>query len=544
MQIRNLITNFIKEFSIEYFFFKPIKNYILNLKEYYHLKKLFKSFKTQKLFNKTYVLNVVRNRRSSIFIEVFLGALIAINGGKVKILLDDGIMMHWDTFKINKMPKRFRIDNFPHNRYRFNIFYDQYIFKYLLERRITNKILKFFKVRNLEYIYYSDIVKDLNYENKHNLKNYAESSTIKFFTTSELDLNNRYIKYYFLLSLKNAMISKKVGEYVLNNLKPDFFITSHAIYSTWGPAFDFLKKNGIECINLAGGNPHSLDPQDFIICYTKKQTLTRCRSWQEYKNIPVTEEMKKKVNEYFNLRVNHKTMDTKVYYKNITSNFRIDKNSNYKFHIAIFPNVIWDGNIRERHIAFSGIIDWVISTLEFLKNKKDIMIYLKLHPSEVTLFKGTKKIEEIIQKYIESTKIDNLIILSSENILDTYEFVKSGIDFGLVYDGILALELPYLKVPVLLGGVKGRFSIENGNFIINNREEYFNSLRNIENLIKDFHDNYERYYNNIVRFTYWYIFDGIVKFPTMPKVFGSALNLFQLEKEDLVLDEKILKFFI
>jgi len=100
-----------------------------------------------------------------------------------------------------------------------------------------------------------------------------------------------------------------------------------------------------------------------------------------------------------------------------------------------------------------------------------------------------------------------------------------------------------MKKPVILGGVRGRFSVEGGNFTINNREEYFNYLENLEKVIEDFNKNYESYYTNIVRYSYWYLFENVMKIPTASKKYRVGVNLLQMKKEDLNLNPKLYNLF-
>lgn len=158
-----------------------------------------------------------------------MAKLFAIKGAKVKILLDDGILYHWDTIQINWLPKQ-KIYRFPLNPYR--ITYKSFLSrKYLYTSIINNTRLFFkqgiraFKDKNIEIIYYSEIIdrKNLNYENWQELKKHAESSTIRFFKHFDLDYNNKEIEYYYKISLLNAIISRNIGEYILNKIKPDVF---------------------------------------------------------------------------------------------------------------------------------------------------------------------------------------------------------------------------------------------------------------------------------------------------------------------------------
>lgn len=503
------------------------KKYIKNYREKRYLDHIFQNSKrTDKLNGKEFVFNTVKNVKGYIHREMFLGKILALNGAKVKILFDNGLLKHWES-------------GFDNKRYQNPI----YTF---FNKQTIKKPYKFYKDPNLEIIYYQDIInkKKLSFKNLESLKKHAISSTIRFFRTSALDYKKKEVSNFYNCSLYNCVVSRAVGQYILDNIRPDYFITSHGIYSVWGPCYDILKKeDNIEAFLYARFHSHSNDPQDMYFTTAKAQTLTRCKLWKKYKETPVTQEMRKKVDDLFKSRIGHNTKDTNLYYRDEVKSFTINEDENYKYHIAIFPNLIWDGNIQERHLAFDGILDWLTSTIDFLKDRKDVKIFLKFHPAEVTTFRDSAKIQDLIKDYLEKNDIYNLVLIPTEKKIDPYEFLKSGIDLGICYDGMLGLEMVYLKIPVLMGGVRGRFTVEGGNYTINSREEYFKNLENLGGLIEDFHKNFEHYYEKIVRYTYWYIFENVIKCPIISNKGYRKINVFQLTKDDIQLDEKILEIF-
>jgi len=373
------------------------------------------------------------------------------------------------------------------------------------------------------------------------LERYAKSSTIRFLKNSEVNYQLDEANFYYKISLMNALVSREIGSYVFSNIHPDAFITSHGIYSTWGPARDYLKSKNINTYVYAGNHSHSKDVHDMYFTDSKVQTLSRSELWNRFKNVEVTPSMENQVKELLDARISHSTKDTKVYYEEESHKFKVDKEDGYKYHIAIFPNLIWDGNIKERHLAFTGIMDWLVSTINFLKNREDIKIYIKFHPAEVTLFTGTPKIQDLLESRVNLEEYKNLELISSEDKVDPYQFLLSGIDFAIVYDGILGLEIPYLKIPTLLGGVRGRFSVEGGNYTISKKEDYFNYLNNLSRFISEFHEKYDEYYNNIIRYCYWYLFENVIKLPTLSGKGRYQTDLLQLKEKDISLDNKILK---
>ena len=77
-------------------------NYRNHKREYEHLENLLKGVKRENKLNKTFVFNTVRGLKPILDREFFLGKILAQNGAKVLMLLDDGILKHWDTLKMKK----------------------------------------------------------------------------------------------------------------------------------------------------------------------------------------------------------------------------------------------------------------------------------------------------------------------------------------------------------------------------------------------------------------------------------------------------------
>ncbi|MBD3211654.1 MAG: hypothetical protein GF311_03525 [Candidatus Lokiarchaeota archaeon] len=515
-----------------------------SLKEYNYLRNLFMNSNRTNIINKIFIFNTIRSFRNIFDRELFLGKILALNGAKVIILLDDGILNHWDTYQYDHFHKNENFIQKSLNPYYYtsrNRF--QFINKFL-KNILLKRAKKVYIDKNLRYVYYSDIIsKDnliSNFQILEKLQKYAKSSTIRFFKTSELDFNNKYVKYYYLLSLQNALLSYNVGNFILNHINPDYFITSHGIYSTWGPAYDYMRENNSKSFVYAGKHSHTINPHDIYFTDAKVQTLSRSTFWKKYKNREVTNEMEEKVKRIFKSRIYHSTKDTLIYYNGDIKKFEFKKDL-MKCNIGIFPNLIWDGNIEDRHKIFKGIIEWLTETINFLKDNKGIQIFLKFHPAETTIFKNSPQIQNIMEKKIDIKCIKNLKIIPSDSKINTYKFLKDYVDFGIVYDGILALEMPFLKIPTLLGGYKGRFSVNGGNFTVSNKKEYFKHLENVRKTIELFHKDFDIFYKNIIRYSYWYFYKNVLKLPTLSNGISYGTNLLKLRLNDIELDNKLLE---
>jgi len=533
-------------------FIKLIKTWKLEFDQYNNLEKLFKSaIKNNKFRNKTIVFNIVRNNRKYFDNEAYIAKLLALNGANVKILLDDGILSHWDTYHIDNFKRNLKVKDL--NKYSLNPAYKYRNIHngiWFLAREFINKVLmkknfNIYKDENLEIIFYSrifkqDLFKNFNlFPSINDLNKFAESSTIRFFKTPFLEYNNPIIKKFFILSKRNAIISKLIGEYSNKILNSDIFITSHGIYSTWGPAFEYLKRKKIKSYVIVPRFSHGKKEKIGLLVDTKMQTLSKSESWKKFSHKKVTKDMRKKVENYFQLRTNFQIEDTRVLFKN-PEDFKIYKSKDFDYYVGMFPNVIWDGNIKDRKNIFKTRLDWFKTTIDFFKKNKNLRLYIKSHPSEVTVLKNSPRISDILQNYYDFSKITNISLIPPNSRINTYNFIKQ-LDLGIVYDGTLGIEMPYLGIPTILSVKDGFSTIEGGNFTPKNKSEYLNYLNNIDHLINKFHANYEKYYlDNIIRYIYWYLYENKIKIPTLRNK-KNQMKGFQLRKEDLKLEKRLLE---
>jgi len=533
--------------QVNWLIFDPFKKWRYNVRDYNYIGKLLKAVKRKSILNKTIVINIVRDYKRVIDSEIYLGSMFALHGANVKILIDDGVLEHWDTFQEGYPPKLENIDKVNHNPY-YHFKKNKNIFSYLFRQSGNKEAYKAFKVEGLEYLYYSDMIDNeiVKYAHVNEVSKFAESSTIRYFKSSDLDYNNKYIKYFYNLSIRNAILSRNIGEYIFNEIKPDFFITSHGIYSSYGPAFDYLKKKGLNCLVFGGINMHSNVSDGVFFSDTSVMLLSGSKYWQAYKNNPVTEEMKKRVENYFKDRITYSTADVKILFKGKTNLYEIDKKDGYKYHIAMFPNIIWDGNIRDRHVVFDDYLDWLISTIKHLQNRNNIKLYVKAHPGEVTFdfFKTTPKVCDLLEQKLDINEYPNMELIPPDKKIDTYKFLMSGIDLALCYDNFLSAEIPYMKIPTIMCVPNGNFAVENGNYVVKKKKDYFNYLDKIEQTINDFHDTYDIRYTNIIRYLYWYLYDNPIRIPNIDaRRDGGRRNFLILREKDIILSDKFLNLF-
>lgn len=131
-----------------------------------------------------------------------------------------------------------------------------------------------------------------------------------------------------------------------------------------------------------------------------------------------------------------------------TNLLHIDRN---KRNIFLFSNIYWDVGLSEQGSLYSDVISWVLGTIDLLKNKPSIHLYIKPHPGEVfdtaSSLKGISRI--IREKYPQLP--DNVTIIEPEMKIKTYDLFPL-IDLGVIFTGTLGLEMMLAAIPVVSTG--------------------------------------------------------------------------------------------
>ncbi|MGE7090254.1 hypothetical protein ACQKII_02085 [Lysinibacillus sp. NPDC048646] len=472
--------------------------------------------------------NIVINGLFPYFPELALSYILSKNGAKVKYYFNDNSPMGQIIKKEKKnidYINSLDIDTSPSN-----------IIITCLTQFIDELYVKiFFKHENLEFINFSRILNfNITSQSMDITEKHALSYTKRFAETDEIDFKDEKIKNYYKRALLEATHSLHLGMYIHENINFDIFVTSHAIYSTWGPCFEYLVNEGHKCLVYGS---HAYIDQSWLIEEGKAlQFLNEGPTWQNMRGRILEAVQQQRVEQYMKKRFELAAVDTSEYFADINNNERatllksiVEFKQNKKLFIA-FPNVIWDGAEEERNTAFSSLIDWLIYSIQLFENKSDAKLIIRCHPAEATLFSGVQSVRDLLEKELgDLSKYKNVMVLESKVNLVTYDLVNEIMDVGLVYSGFLAVELPYLGIPVI-SSAKGVCS-ENGiSEIVESKEEYASIIENYSSGTRFMIINREK----ILNFLHWYLYDMGYYFPLVENVLSDRKTNCELINLDIL----------
>jgi len=445
---------------------------------------------SEDLKGKSYLFVTIRSFSFVLHQELFFANILARNGAKVVVLLDDGNLPHWDTFQLHESGN----SRNP---------------SVTLRNKLTRTLfLTLYHHPSIKVVYTSSLLKGKGKDaiEKQTLDKGDElnavSSVRRYFECGYYDEKDKDHQAYYQETVKNIKMMKLFSKCLLEDYRFDAVISSHGIYSIWGTAYNFFKSKGIKAY-VHG--PHAYRNCHTHFTDTLAQTLSKDSSCIEYMKTGILDDnIKKIVDDYFLARRNHTTKDTSIYYSwmDKKEELSIGKKDKKTINYGMFPNIIWDGDIAQRDTIFNGMLDWMIKTIDYFLAHPENNLTIRFHPAEATLWKDTAKLSDTILKlYPKIEEAPNITLIKAEQQIDTYSFVRNNIDVGIIYDGILSLELTHMHKPVLSPSCN-RYT--GGTFVLNpeSQQKYFELLDTFPFEGYFTEEKEEEFY----KYSYWYLY--------------------------------------
>jgi hypothetical protein len=133
----------------------------------------------------------------------------------------------------------------------------------------------------------------------------------------------------------------------------------------------------------------------------------------------------------------------------------IDKN---KRNIFLFTNIYWDAGLSENTGLYNSVIDWTLNTIDLLKGREDVCLYIKPHPGE--LFDSAISLKGVGQMIEEKYPVlpSNIKLIRPEWKINTYSLFEY-IDLGVIFTGTLGLEMLLSDIPVVSTGLTSHYNL-------------------------------------------------------------------------------------
>lgn len=302
---------------------------------------------------------------------------------------------------------------------------------------------------------------------------HAMAGALRFYARGDLEgepLGERILRRY----LKSSILTALAMGNLLAEMRFDAAVFNHGIYVPQGVIGEVLRREGVHVVNW---NP-SYRKQTFIFSHhdsyhrtmiTEPVSVWEAMPWDSRKERAILDYLKSR---------RYGTQDwiwfhEKPYedHDRIQQELRIDFNEPC---IGLLTSVMWDAKLHYRSNAFRDMLDWMIQTIEYFRNRPDLRLLVRVHPAEIHgLIPSRQKMLDAILGRIPDLP-PNITLVPPESRVSTYALMQKC-NSVIIFNTKTGIEIACMGIPVIVAGeawIRGKgFSID-----VSSPEEYFRVL--------------------------------------------------------------------
>jgi hypothetical protein len=302
---------------------------------------------------------------------------------------------------------------------------------------------------------------------------HALAGALRFFARGDLDgeqYGEAILRRYFEASLLTTYMTRRL----LSTYPFQSACFHHGIYVPQGLIGEVARQENVRVINW---NP-AYRKQCFIFSHhdTYHHTLLD-EPTSNWENLPWNSEMETEILDYLKSRWQG-TRDWIWFHEKpqeelsvIATELGVDFS---KPCIGLLTNVIWDAQLHYRANAFPNLVEWVLQSIRYFRDRPELQLIIRVHPAEIrgTLPSRQPMMAEIQRAFPELPK--NVFVIPPESQVSTYA-VMLACNAVTIYGTKTGVELTSMGIPTI---VAGEAWIRNKGITMDasSREEYFKLL--------------------------------------------------------------------
>lgn len=308
------------------------------------------------------------------------------------------------------------------------------------------------------------------------LGEHAVAGALKYFGRGSLVPGKRS-EFVLRKYLESSVITHVIIRKLINKFRFDVAAFHHGIYVPEGVIGATCRADGVSVVNW---NP-AYRKGSFIFSHTDTYHHTLMEEdvsvWQ---HLDWSQELQERTIDYLNSRstggkdwISFVGTDPMMDLKNLKEDYpTLDYDRPI---IGLLTNVIWDAQLHYPANIFDNMIDWIIDTVEYFRNRQDLQLLIRVHPAEVLgEIPSRQRISDELEARFDLDQIENVFLVDANSQLSTYALMELC-DSVIIYGTKSGVELTAKGIPVI---VAGEAWIKNKGITIDPRSkgEYFKTL--------------------------------------------------------------------
>ena len=266
------------------------------------------------------------------------------------------------------------------------------------------------------------------------------------FQTEDVDTEHEFYQFRH----ERNQLTAKVVYNILRTNKPDSVIIPNGTVMELGVAYRVCRYLKIPVVTYEFSEQKQkmwLSQNDEVM----KQDTERL--WMKNENLKLTEAHKKKIETLISSRKNAVLFTNfSRQWQNAPSEGAMKVKERLELDdrrvVLLATNVLGDSLTLGRQVFSKSMTEWVIRTIQYFIERKDVQLVIRIHPGEAQLKNASiyDKIRETLPHLP-----DHIHVIGPKEDVNTYDLVELT-DVGLVYTTTVGLEMAMSGIPVEVAG--------------------------------------------------------------------------------------------
>jgi hypothetical protein len=308
----------------------------------------------------------------------------------------------------------------------------------------------------------------------------VKSSVLRYFKGDKYNGDPELLREYVYAGLVSLVAARNVCE----KTRPTDIVMSHGVYADWGPPLRVALARGMRATCWGGSYLHARfyfrHPSDY------REDLDFHRldkgSWERESKAPLSEREAARLNDYLTNRyVKGASYDIKKSrtYRGATDHIRARYGLREGRKVwGLLTHVNWDAVTDYSPMLFEDFDQWILSTIERLRDDTTVDWLVKVHPGE-GWHNPTTGIQALIKRHYPVLP-EHIHLIGFDDSINPLDFFNL-IDGAVTVYGTSGLEISCLGKPTIVAGL-AHYSRKGFTYDPNNVEDYYKLLASVASI--------------------------------------------------------------
>jgi hypothetical protein len=266
------------------------------------------------------------------------------------------------------------------------------------------------------------------------------------YQTEEIDTSHEFYQFRYE---RNMLAAKVLYNYLRSN-RPDSVIIPNGTVMELGVAYRVCRYFKIPVVT------YEFSEQKQTMWLTQNDEVMKQDTellWKKYAEMKLSETNKKKIETLISSRKNAVLFTNfSRQWQSVPSEGAMKAKERLGLDdrkvVLLATNVLGDSLTLGRQVFSKSMTEWIIRTIQYFIERKDVQFVIRIHPGEAQIKNGSiyDKIRETLPHLP-----DHIHVIGPKEDINTYDVMELA-DVGLVYTTTVGLEMAMSGIPVEVAG--------------------------------------------------------------------------------------------